>query len=86
MTEVAEEQIGRARDRFGEMLGDSPLAIGAIALGVGAAVGLAMPVTEQENEWLGDARDQLLGRAKEAVAEVGEQARSVAEEKLGKSD
>ena len=85
LTDVAGEQLGRARDRFGELLGDSPLAIGAIALGVGAAVGLAMPTTEQENEWLGDARDQLLGRAKEAVAEVGEQARSVAQEQLGKS-
>jgi ElaB/YqjD/DUF883 family membrane-anchored ribosome-binding protein len=86
LTDVAEQQLGRARDRFGELLGDSPLAIGAIALGVGAAVGLAMPVTEQENEWMGDTRDQLLGRAKEVVAEAGEQARAVAEEKLGKSE
>jgi uncharacterized protein YjbJ (UPF0337 family) len=86
ITDAAGEQIERPRDRFGEMLGDSPLALGAIALGVGAAVGLAMPASEQENEWLGDARDQLLGRAKEAVAEAGEQARSLAEEKLGQSD
>jgi ElaB/YqjD/DUF883 family membrane-anchored ribosome-binding protein len=85
LAEVAAEQAYRARDRVGEMLGESPLALGAIAIGIGAAVGLALPSTEPENEWLGETRDQLMARAKDTVADVGQQARTVAEETLSKA-
>jgi hypothetical protein len=80
LVDEAEWQTTRARYRFDEMMSSSPLALGAIALGLGAAVGLAVPSTERENEWLGEARDGLMGRAKEAISDVGEQARRAAEE------
>jgi hypothetical protein len=54
----------------------------AVMLGLGAAVGLAVPATERENEWLGEARDSLMEQAKDVISEAGEQARRTAGEAL----
>jgi ElaB/YqjD/DUF883 family membrane-anchored ribosome-binding protein len=43
----------------------NPLLAGITALGVGVAVGMALPETEQEDELLGEARDAVVTRAKE---------------------
>jgi ElaB/YqjD/DUF883 family membrane-anchored ribosome-binding protein len=49
-----------------------PLAAGAIAVAVGAAIGLSVPGTEIENRTLGEKRDQALERAKIAARQVKE--------------
>ncbi len=49
---------------FGHALDVNPLAVGAVALAIGAAVGLALPHTEREDEWMGETKDRLLSRAK----------------------
>jgi hypothetical protein len=41
------------------MLQENPLAVGTLAVGVGAAVGLAIPETSKEHEVMGEARDNL---------------------------
>lgn len=82
----AREQVGAvtsaARDRVGEMMGESPLALGAIALGLGAAIGLAVPSAQYEREMMGSARDQLMERARDAVSEAGDLAREQTRETL----
>jgi hypothetical protein len=82
----AREQVGAvtsaARDRVGEMMGESPLALGAIALGLGAAIGLAVPSAQYEREMMGSARDQLMERARGVVAEAGEAAREQTRETM----
>jgi hypothetical protein len=59
---------------------DNPLAVGAIAMAVGAAVGLALPVTQTERKVLGEARDQVIDKAEtkatEALGEVEREART----------
>ena len=45
--------------------------IGAAALMAGFGVGLLLPKTQRENEWMGPARDRLVGEARETVQEVG---------------
>lgn len=47
-----------------------PLAAGAIAVAVGAAIGLSVPRTEIEDRTLGETRDQALERAKVTAREV----------------
>ena len=42
----------------------NPLAVGAVAMAVGAAVGLALPETRREQELMGDARDRVVDNAK----------------------
>jgi hypothetical protein len=68
----------RARTGFLETLHEHPLVLGALGLAVGAAIGAALPATEKEDEWLGDTRDRLTDRAKEAGREQIEKARAAA--------
>ena len=47
-----------------------PLAAGAIAVAVGAAIGLSAPGTEWEDRTLGEKRDQALERARTAARDI----------------
>jgi len=42
---------------------ENPLAVGAVALALGAAVGFAIPLTKKENEYLGEYRDTVVEKA-----------------------
>ncbi|HXW03586.1 MAG TPA: DUF3618 domain-containing protein [Vicinamibacterales bacterium] len=65
----AQERIGqyshRAQASLNQWVRGNPLAFGIAALAVGAAIGLSMPETDVEDEWMGDTRDNLVGRAQE---------------------
>jgi ElaB/YqjD/DUF883 family membrane-anchored ribosome-binding protein len=76
----AQEQARRAGSGFQRMLQENPLAVGALAVGVGAAVGLAVPQTSKEHEAMGEARDSLVEKAQEKAQEVQQRAQRVAEE------
>ncbi len=76
----AQEQARRAGGGFQRMLQENPLAVGALAVGVGAAVGLAVPQTSQEHEAMGEARDSLVESAQEKAQDAQQRARRVAEE------
>ncbi|HVM30042.1 MAG TPA: DUF3618 domain-containing protein [Candidatus Limnocylindrales bacterium] len=80
----AERAAGQAQRQFDRTLQENPLALGALAIGVGAAVGLAIPETRRERELMGEQRDRLvhqveqaateaLGQAEQAARETGEQ-------------
>ena len=62
------------------MLQENPLAVGALAIGAGAAVGLAIPQTVKEHEVMGEARDTLVVRAQEKAQDAQQRAQRVAEE------
>ena len=76
----------RAERGIESQLQDNPLAVGAIALAIGAAIGLALPHTRQEDAWMGQTKDRLLERAEgaahEAIAKVEEVAGDLTE-KMG---
>jgi len=74
----ATNQAQRLEDRFGRVMRDNPLAVGAVTLALGAAVGLALPTTEKENELMGDARDSLVQKATSAASETFEKVQQVA--------
>jgi ElaB/YqjD/DUF883 family membrane-anchored ribosome-binding protein len=60
-----------------------PLAAGAIAVAVGAAIGLSAPSTEFENRTMGETRDEAIERARTAARDmkdnVTQKAKNVAE-------
>jgi uncharacterized protein DUF3618 len=68
-------QVG---DNAGRMAQQNPLGLGAIALAVGTAVGMALPTTKPEREFMGQARDTLIDKAEtkahEAMSKVEESA------------
>ena len=68
----------RVRRGFFDTLHEQPLVLGALGLAAGAAIGAALPTTDKEDEWLGDSRDRLKERAKEAGWEQVERARAAA--------
>jgi len=72
----------RTVDRIQENIERNPLAIGAVALGIGAAVGLLLPETETENRAMGEVRDKVVDMAQQAAGEVKMRAQIVAEEAI----
>lgn len=76
----AQQQAQRARSGFQRTLRENPLALGAAALGIGAAVGLSLPGTSKEDEMMGETRDQLMERGKEAAQDTKDRAQRALEE------
>jgi ElaB/YqjD/DUF883 family membrane-anchored ribosome-binding protein len=58
----------------------NPLGVAAAAVALGLVIGLAIPETEAEHRWMGETRDNLMERAKEATQETVERVQRVAEE------
>ena len=69
----ARQQLDRARGGWDSMLNEHPLALGAIGLAIGAVVAAMAPRTEKEDQLMGQARDDLLDKAKQAGTEKLEQ-------------
>ncbi len=78
--EQAQEQAQRAKSGFQRILQESPLALGALAAGVGAAVALAVPGTSKEDELMGQTRDNLVEQGKQSARETREKVQRVIEE------
>ncbi len=76
----ARSQAQRASGGFQRVLRENPLTVGALAVGTGAAIGLAIPQTRQEHEVMGEARDTLAEKAQEKASEAQEKVQRVAEE------
>ncbi len=80
LSDQAQYQVRRASDGFQRVLQENPLTVGALAVGVGAAIGLAIPETSKEHEVMGQARDNLVESAQETVQETQQKVQQVAEE------
>jgi uncharacterized protein DUF3618 len=70
----------RAQNGFNRVLRENPLALGAAATIVGAAIGMTLPETDVENEWMGDARDTVVERAKEVAGDAAERVGAAADQ------
>jgi hypothetical protein len=78
-TSQALRQTGRrAQSQLQRMMEENPLLVGAGALMLGAAFGLAVPETERENEWMGDARDNVVEKAQEFAKNAASQVQDAA--------
>ncbi len=75
LVEGTQEQAQRAQGQFQRMLHENPLAVGTAGLALGAAIGLAIPETQRENQLLGEARDSVMdkamGTAQDTMQKVG---------------
>ena len=84
VTQRAYERVGEvgtiAHEKYDQYIEENPLAVGAVALAVGAAVGFAIPSTRYEGKLMGDARENLMNRAQEAAGTLVDKAKQVANE------
>ncbi|MDQ4128583.1 MAG: DUF3618 domain-containing protein [Actinomycetota bacterium] len=76
-------QASRVSGGIQRMLNENPLTVGALAVGTGAAIGLAIPETSKEHEVMGEARDTVVEKAQEKAQEVQQSVQRVAEEAQG---
>lgn len=72
------EGADRTRSGFLDLLDDNPLALGAIAFGVGLAGGLGPPSTRWEDEHMGPLSDSVKDEVKQVGEETTEKVKHVA--------
>ncbi|MEA2881276.1 MAG: hypothetical protein QOH32_495 [Bradyrhizobium sp.] len=73
------EMIDEARSSLAELFRTQPLALGAIGFAIGAGIAAAMPATELEAEYLGEAADAVKEKARQFASEQAARAKSAAE-------
>ena len=78
--EKAGEYGQQAREKYDYYIEENPLAVGAVALAVGAAVGLAIPATRYESQVMGEYSQQLLDKAQTAAGGLVDRVKEVASE------
>ncbi len=66
----AQDYAGTAQESYEYYMEENPLAVGAVALALGAAVGLAFPSTRIESKYMGEARNNLLQKAEKTARDA----------------
>jgi hypothetical protein len=72
--------FGTARDNLSELFRMQPLALGAVGLAIGAGIAAALPATEVEAEYFGEASDNFKEQAADFASEQVSRAATVAED------
>ena len=78
MVDEAQDRALRTRYRVEEVLQETPLVVGAVALALGAVAGVTVPQTRQEHRLMGEARDSLVEKAQAATQETLDRVQQVA--------
>lgn len=73
----------QAQNELQRMMNDNPLLVGAGALALGAVIGMALPETERENEWMGEARNQVFDRAQHMARDAASRVQDAAGDMVG---
>lgn len=76
----AKERGQRVQGEFQRYLQDNPLTVGTVTLAIGAAIGLSLPRTEKEDQWLGETRDKFMDQAKTTAKEILPKTKEIADE------
>lgn len=76
--EKAGELGSQAREQYDYYIEENPLAVGAVAFAVGAAVGFSIPTTRYEGELLGEYSQQVIDKAQTAASQLVDKAKTVA--------
>ena len=79
----AKDGASTAGRRFGELMRQNPLAVGAVAVAAGTAVGLALPSTRFENEYIGEASEKLVDSAEEIARGAIDKVQNAAQQMTG---
>ncbi|MBB3302555.1 ElaB/YqjD/DUF883 family membrane-anchored ribosome-binding protein [Rhizobium sp. BK077] len=75
-----QEQTSKLNEMILKQFRDQPLVGGALAFAVGAAIGAALPHTDTEDEWLGEASDSTTDTLSARALDVVDQGKEVATE------
>jgi ElaB/YqjD/DUF883 family membrane-anchored ribosome-binding protein len=82
----AKDSAAAIGTRFGQVLRENPLAVGAVAVAAGTAVGLVLPSTRFESEYIGEASETLVDKAEEVARGALDKVQSAAKQMTAESD
>lgn len=83
MAQQAQYTAQRTMSGLDRTMRQNPLAAGIVSLAVGAAIGLAIPETPLEDQFLGDYREQFMSQAQDMAHHGLQQAQNVAQDAVG---
>jgi ElaB/YqjD/DUF883 family membrane-anchored ribosome-binding protein len=69
--------------RCERMFRENPLAVGVVAVAAGTAVGLMLPTTRFENEYIGETSDKLVDKAQEVARDAIDKVQDAAQQMTG---
>lgn len=78
----AKDSAAAVGTRFGRILRENPLAIGAVAVAAGTAVGLALPTTRLEDEYVGEASEKLVDKAQGVARDAIDKVQNAAQQQM----
>lgn len=76
------DKTRRATQRVEGQYQENPMALGAVALALGLAIGMSAPRTRKEVAMVGDASDRLMDKAREQLASTTERVEGVIDRAL----
>ena len=82
LSQQARYEAYRVKQGFRQMMVENPLAVGAAALAIGATIGLILPATQRENQWMGEARDRFVDKAQATAQQTMETVREAVQEDI----
>jgi len=65
VVDQVQAQASRAQSFLQHQLEENPLLVGAVALAIGGVLASTVPVTRREDQLMGEARDRVMGTARE---------------------
>jgi ElaB/YqjD/DUF883 family membrane-anchored ribosome-binding protein len=68
--DTARQQVSQVSERVRGTFGENPMALGLAAVAAGALVGMSLPSTRVEGQYLGQTRDKLFDQAKSMAQEM----------------
>lgn len=72
------EYGSQAIDQYNRQIEENPLAVGAVALAIGAAVGFSIPSTRYEGELMGETKQNLVQKVQDTAGDLIDKAKDVA--------
>ena len=78
----AKDTASSLGNRFGQVMRENPLAVGAVAIAAGTAVGLALPSTSFESEYIGETSERFVDKAQEVAREAIDKVQSAAQQQM----
>lgn len=80
--DTASDLANKAHEQYDYYIEENPLAVGAVALAIGAAVGFSIPSTRYESQLVGETRDRLMGQTGNKISGLIKNAGEAAQEKF----
>ena len=78
----AKDTASSLGDSCARLLRENPLALGAVALAAGTAVGLVLPTSRFETEYIGETSERFVDKAQEVAREAIDKVQNVAEQQM----